>query len=663
MKMTNTNIHIKQLSKTASLLVAAVLVASSVHAQKTAERVKYDSIAAKYKNENAVYTNYIEKLEIKQDANEGKLVATTSGTMEKLLISDLAPINENTDFFGIDDFNQFSYTSGVSLIPDKKGGYKREHNCAFGAGGQLSGSFYDDFEIVEAYYTGLTKNSVTETRYVLDNTDISLLPPAYFLEGIPVLHSVYEVIVPNYVKMNFVLKNTEGINLEQKKVEKDGKIIYTFTANNLRAYKHYNMVPSQAYYRPHIIPYITSYRLTGAAKDSVILRDADALGKHHFAYVKDMNLRLDTPLVRIARELTENDKTDREKAAHIYNWVQKNIHYIAFEKGMQGLVPRPADTVYKRLYGDCKDMASISMAMCRQAGLKAYFATIGTTDIPYSVDEIPTQSCFNHMICAVKLGDDWVFLDGTENTQPFGANRSDIQGKEAFIYMDADHYKIVRIPVVPADKNVITDTTFIHLTNNDLAGNLKYSATGYPAWEIAYIVKYLKEKDRDKVMRNMLGRGSDKYRQVKYDVNSSETGNKDAALTANFTIEDYAHKVGKEYIVNMNLDRMFGDERMNDSDRKVGYYFPYKKKAKEVVVLDIPEGYKVTHLPPAAHGGLEGVWSYTISYKADKKTITLTKEYELQSLSLSPQQFANNNKIIDELNHEYKESVVLTAKK
>jgi hypothetical protein len=102
---------------------------------------------------------------------------------------------------------------------------------------------------------------------------------------------------------------------------------------------------------------------------------------------------------------------------------------------------------------------------------------------------------------------------------------------------------------------------------------------------------------------------------------------------------------------------------MNDTERNVGYYYPNKEKVKEVVILDIPEGYKVTHLPGEAHGGLDGVWSYKISYKADKKQIVLTKEYELQSLSLDAKEFARNNKVIDDLNHAYKESVVLTANK
>ena len=659
--MTSKRIHIPRQNKTACLLIITLLLAGSLRAQKTAEREKNDSIAAKYKNENTVYTNYTEKLIITEE--DGGLVANTYVTMEKLFISDLSLPKDNADLLWHDDFNILTDLSGESYIPDKKGGYKRVENCGFGEGGQATGSFYDDERFVEAYYTGISKGAVTKTKYTLESTNINLLPGFGFQHNIPILNAVYEVTVPNYVNIDFVLKNTDAVNVKQNKEEKDGKIIYTFTAKNVPVFKNYSLVPSGKYYSAHILPYIKSFRFTGAKKDSIILKDPAALYKYDYSYVKDLNIKIDTPLVRIVNEITKNDKTPREKAAHIYYWVQKNIHYIAFEKGMQGLVPRPADTVFKRKYGDCKDMASMCMAMCRQVGIKAYFASVGTNDIPYTLNEIPSQYCFNHKICAINIDDEWIFLDGTDNIQPFGENRYDIQGKEAFIAIDANHYKIVKIPVAPAEKNVITDSTFVHLSYTHLEGNIKQHNTGYPAWDIARILNYLKEEDRDKAMRMRLGRGADNYKQIKYEVTANETGSKDATVTADFNLQNYAHIVGKEYYVNLNLDRKFGNQRMNDTERNVGYYYPNKEKVEEVVMLDIPEGYKVTHLPGEAHGGLDGVWSYKISYKADKKKIILTKEYELQSLSLSDKEFAKNNKIIDDLNHAYKESVVLTANK
>ena len=658
--MTNMTREILRPNKAAYIALASLLLSASLWAQKTPEREKNDSIAAKYKNENAVYTNYTEHLIITED--DGELQANSYVTMDKLLISDVAPTTQNADFFQSSDLHPVINYSATAMIPDKKGGYKKVPNYGLGAGGQFTGSFYDDVMGLEAYYTGLTKNSVTETKYTLQSTNINLLPGFYFQDEIPILNSVYEVTAPDYVKMKFVIRNDKNINIkETKEDKKDGKITYRFIAKDLRAFKSYTQVPSAKYYVPHIIPYIESFRLTGAKKDSVILRDPEALYKYDYSYVKDLNIKLDTPLVRIVNEITKNDKTQREKTAHIYNWVQNHIHYIAFEKGMQGLVPRPADTVFKRKYGDCKDMASICMAMCRQAGIKAYFASIGTTDIPYSIDEVHSQHCFNHKICAVNLDNDWVFLDATDNIQPFGANREDIQGKEAFISIDANNYKIVKIPVEPADKNVVTDSTFIRLSYTQVTGSIKRSATGYHAWDMIRTVNDYKNEDRDKIFKEILSRGADNYQQLKYAVNVNE--NKNVTLSADFNLPDYAHMIGKEYIINMNLDRPFGNQRMNDSERSVGYYYRNKSKTTEVVVLDIPEGYKVTHLPAEAHGSLDGVWNYKISYSANKEKVVLTKEYELQSLSLDASAFAMNNKVIDDLNHAYKESVVLTANK
>ena len=649
------------LKKAVCVVVAALLLHAPLWAQKTAEREKNDSIAAKYKHEHAVYLNYKEKLVIAEE--DGSLTANTYVTMEKLFISDLSPATNNTDQFWYSDFHPLTDWSGLASIPDKKGGYKRVPNYAFGEGGQVTDVFYDDLRGVMAYYSGLTKNAVTETKYSMEHTDIAQLVPFDFQQDIPIVNAVYEVTAPAYVNINFILKNLDHLKLKQTKEEKNGNIVYTYSAQDVPAYKSFGKTPSALYYYPHVIPYISSYRLTGAAKDSLVLKNPDALYKYEYAHVKDLNIQIDTPLKRVVNEITRNDKTEREKAAHIYNWVQQNIHYIAFEKGLEGFVPRPADTVMKRKYGDCKDMASMCMAMCRYAGIKAYFACIGTWDLPYTHDELPSPHLYNHMICAAKPDGEWVFMDGTDNIQPFGENRYDIQGKEALICIDANNYKIIKVPVATADKSMVTDSTFMHLDYTHLAGNIKQYNTGYPAWHVATIMNYLKNEERDKAIRNMLSRGADNFKQVKYDVNAGLTGNKDVVLSADFNLKDYAHIVGKEYYVNMNLDRLFANESMHDTDRTVGYYYRNKGKTKEVVVLDIPEGYKVAHLPEAAHGGLDGVWSYNISYKADKNKIVLTKEYELQALSLSTQQFADNNKIVEGLNHCYKQSVVLTANK
>jgi hypothetical protein len=656
--MINTKFKNLQWYKTSGLLVA-MFAAYGANAQLSAERLKNDSIAAKYKTENAVYASYTQRLVI--SAEEGALVAKSYVTMEKLLISDLSPSISNRDNFSYSDFNALSDYSAFAKIPTSSD-YKTIRCNNFGEGGSGDDVFYDDFREVEVYYTNLQKNSVTETRYSLEHTDLHLLPRCFMQAAIPIASVTYEVVAPKYVNLSFVLKNTDNITIKQTKEEKNNSIIYRFTATGVPAIKAYSHVPNiWSYSAPHIIPYITSYRLTGAKKDSVILNTPEDLYRHESQYVRSLNLKTDAPLNNTVAALIKDDKTQAEKAAHIYNWVQKNIHYIAFEKGLEGFVPRPADTVFKRKYGDCKDMTSILVAMFRRAGLDAHYTWVGTSKVPYTFEETPLPLVSNHMICAVKIGGEWIFADGTESTLPFGKNRDDIQGKEAMIAIDATTYKVVTVPVEAADKNVTVDSTFIGITDYAIAGNVKLEYKGYQAWDTRMNMMFHKGEEREKAVKALTQRGSNKYTQAKYDYLPTGNDDRDVSINAAFKVDDYVQKVGKECYVNMNLRHNFENNRINDPERKVPYFFDYKQRANEVVVLDIPKGYKVSYLPKDAQGAANGLWSYKISYKADKEKVTLTKEYVLNTLSVDERQFAENNKMVDDLKKLYKETVVLTA--
>jgi hypothetical protein len=377
--------------------------------------------------------------------------------------------------------------------------------------------------------------------------------------------------------------------------------------------------------------------------------------------VRSKNFKVDTGITNTVKRITEGDATESEKAAHIYKWVQDNIHYVAIENGMEGFIPRPADTVYKRKYGDCKDMSSIISAMCQRAGLKAYFAWIGTTDLPYSYKETPIHVS-NHMICAVKINNEWVFLDGTHPLLPFGANRDDIQGKEALIAIDQDHYEIVTIPVEAPEKNTVTDITHLTIDGSKLQGVADQTYKGYMSWQIAAALQNNKKEDeRKKLVKQLTVRGTNKYQLGKYNIRAAKSGNRDVTINADFVLESYLQHSGKETFINMNLLRHFDDMRIDTKDRVVPFYFDYKTKRKEVVVLDIPKGYKVKHLPANSKGSLDRLWNYSITYTKDKNHVTLTKEYELKTLSIGTEKFADNNKMVDGLKNIYKESVVLTT--
>ena len=618
----------------------------------------YDSIMNKYKNENAVITNITERLVIKNE--DGKLVARSNISREKLLISEMSPGLYNSETIYHSYFNKLENFDAFALIPSDKGYKKKKDYLDKTSPSEDDNIFYDDGKQTEISFSGLTKKAVVKTSYTISHTDLHMLPVFHFQESIPSVKLVFEIIAPKYVHFKFVIKGEHSDWIKQTREESKNTITYTFTAENVPALKQYNDLPSVSYYMPHVIAFITSYQLPHDDQPTKLLGSPDDLYAYYYNFIKDVNTHEDEHLSSVALEVTKGDKTDREKAAHIYQWVQKNIHYIAFEDSLGGFVPRQAADICKRKFGDCKDMASILTAMCRKVGLKAYFTWIGTRHKPYTYEETPLPLVDNHMICALKLGDEWLFMDGTDPVIPFGLNPSGIQNKEALIAIDEKTFKIMKVPETSSEINQVFDSTYLHLDGKHVSGSVTINYKGYPAWTLENTLVYYKNDDREKYIRSFTSRGSNKYVQKSYTFNQSEEGYKDARITSEFTVDNYVQNVGKEFYINMNVNRTFENDWVDTDGRNVPVSFKYKCKMREVVVLDIPHGFTATYVPPDDARSL-GSWGYSISYKVLPGKIILTKDYELRSLSLAVDQFSENNKIVDHLKKQYKESVVLTA--
>jgi hypothetical protein len=630
--------------------MAAMGLSGAVQAQLSLKRQKYDSIAAKYSNEHAVYTDDKHTLIIKEE--DGQLTASTTTVAEKLFISEKSLNTFNGEGIPGGTFSYLIQADATAYIPEKND-YRVVKNL-------------DKNGKVSLNYTGITRKTVTRTTSTTVHEELRMLSGFHFGNDVPTINSVYEVTVPKYVKMGFLVKGADTSRIQRSVTDNGGTITYRFSAANLPAEKEYDNVPSPLYYMTHVIPYVISFRFPGAKKDSLMTGSMDAHHKHKYSYVRGMNLKTDSFLNRKTAELTRHAYSDREKVARIYDWVQDNFHYeMLYLEDRDGFVPNPADTVCKRMYGDCKDMSSIIMAMCQKAGIPAYFAVIGTNDKPYTHDEIQTQNLYNHMICAVKIDGEWMFPDGTSHVQPLGTNRWDIQGKEAMIMLNDRDYKIVKIPEEPSSRSVTTMNTTMNLSYNDVNGSTSKQYTGYPAWEIGDALAYIRRKEeKDELVRSLAAIGNHKFLLKRYDINASGSGDKEVSLNADYTLGGYVQQVKKDYFVNMNVNRPFLDLRVTEEDRNVAAYHPHKEIIRETVTLNIPDGYRVTYLPKAAKGSVDGLWNYSFTYTSDpkSKTVTLKKVYELKTMKIDPAQFAANNKLVDGLKEQYKETVVLTAK-
>ena len=642
-----------------TLLCCVLFFTSSVAETPDTSLVRH--VAAKYSRENAVYLNVNRHLIITCD--DGKLAARTEERLEKLFLTDLGTQIYNREDLSFTYMNDLeSMPAASAYIPGSKS-YNRIRCTNFGVFHPADeGVFYDDNKGVAVLYSGLTPNTVTDTRYTLVSADPGMLPILSFFQGnLSIAHCTVEITIPSFMKIGYKLEGQNTDKVKMTEEEKNNTITYKFSYNDVPPIVAPDGVPSPLYFLPHIVTYIKSYTLPGDHREKHLMDGPSGLYKYMYKYVRNINVAHDKDLESTVEKITKGDVTPRQKAAHIYDWVQHNLHYVAFEDSLGGFYPRQAGTINDRKFGDCKDMASILVAMLRKAGLKAYFTWIGTVHLPYVIDETPVP-IFDHMICVVNVDKDWIFLDGTHPTIPFGKYPDGDQGKDVMIAIDDENFKVMKVPVSDANSNTTSDSTIMHIiSGKSVSGTVYARYSGSMAYELGYIKQLTKNEQRDRVMRMITSRGSDKYLVSDYDLNVETSGNRDASLRADYNIHDYIQKAKGQYMVNMNVKRDFAGDWINTKNRTVPYYFKNRQKIRETVVLDLPKGSGVAHLPAPSHGDLKNIMSYSIRYHTTGNKVILEKQIELKSRSIAKKDFAAYNKLIEGLQKQYKESVVLSA--
>jgi tetratricopeptide (TPR) repeat protein len=111
--------------------------------------------------------------------------------------------------------------------------------------------------------------------------------------------------------------------------------------------------------------------------------------------------------------------------------VAKDIRYVSLSFGIGRYQPHAASEVLTNQYGDCKDKHTLLEALAEAIGLRAYPVLIHSTR---KLDpELPSPAQFDHMITAVPLGKEWIWLDSTTEVAPFRMLSANLRHKQALV--------------------------------------------------------------------------------------------------------------------------------------------------------------------------------------------------------------------------------------
>ena len=515
--------------------------------------------------------------------------------------------------------------------------------------------FYDDVKRRQLIFPNLEAGAKKVYRYQTEIADPFLLHKFIFGSGFPIKNATLEIITDKNINIGYKIFNDESNAIVFSKTEKKGKWLYQWTLKEVMPVKFEDNSSGFLHIVPHINVYIKDYTVNNQKVE--VLGDINKLYNYYKGFTKDLNQKEDPELKAITLKITENLTNDEDKIKSIFYWVKDNIKYIAFENGYEGFIPREASLIFERKFGDCKDMTSIITAMAQYANVKdVSIAWIGTREIPYSYKELANPSVDNHMIALYKKGSEYIFLDATDKETLYGIPTAFIQGKEV-LFGEDDSYKIIPVPIVPAEKNEINEQVKLAIEKDKLIGSGTVQFYGYNRSHILLRMGDASNKTRFDMIKGLVLKGNNKFNLKQYTEENLKDRDKPYQINYNFDIGNYIVKVDKEIYINLFLEKPL-EKVIIEKDRTSNFELNFLTFVNSQYELEIPKNCTIKYQPK--NFSLDNDYlKADFIYEVKNNKIILTVKLKQKKLVLKKSDFELWNSSIKELKNNYTDTLIL----
>src|SRR6201999_337134 len=178
----------------------------------------------------------------------------------------------------------------------------------------------------------------------------------------------------------------------------------------------------------------------------------------------------------------------KTKIQGVADFMQREIRYVGIEIGIGGLQPHSAADVFKYRYGDCKDKATLLIAMLNAVGVRATWVLVDTHR--GFIDPAFPSIEGNHAIAAIEMpagysdpdlravvtarsGKHYLIFDPTDTYTPIGLLGFHLQGSYGILVAGNDS-QVIELPTLAPDADTLVRTASFTL-NGD--GMLKGTVT------------------------------------------------------------------------------------------------------------------------------------------------------------------------------------------
>jgi hypothetical protein len=470
--------------------------------------------------------------------------------------------------------------------------------------------------------------------------------------GVSTEHSKYVIIAPKDYQVRYKPVNC---NYQPVITTSGDKKIYTWEASNLPARKLESYGPGWNEIVPHVLMAPSDFEVEGYKGN---MSSWENYGK----FIQQLRQGRDVlpeDIKRKVHDLTDKLKDPREKVYVLYDFLQKNTHYISIQFGIGGWQPFSAEYVATKRYGDCKALSNYMIALLKEAGITGKYVEIyGGRDMPKLVEDFPSSQA-NHVITCVPMQKDTIWLECTSQDESAGFMGS-FTGDRKAILIDETGGHIVKTPSYSAVEN--TRRRIVNASINP-DGNLDAEvSTVYCGVreETPHGLMYeASDDEREKYLNSLFHLPTYKIEKSHYEEEKGPLPLVKEYL--HLVSPNYANVTGRRLFINPNL---FDRSTLRLSPDSIRHYEFVKKNAFtdiDSITIQIPTGYLPEAVPQDTHIDSK-FGKYAASVKVLPDRIVYYRSWEESMARFPPSDYDGLVKFYEQLYRADNSRIVLVKK-
>jgi len=377
-----------------------------------------------------------------------------------------------------------------------------------------------------------------------------------------------------------------------------------------------------------------------------------------------------------AQELIAGAPDFYTRLSRITQYIQENIRYFVVERGIGGWQPHYAGDIYRNRYGDCKDKATLLIAMLQAVGIGA--RSLSVDHRRGFVDPDAPSRFSDHMIVAVELpegendprlmarvktprGKTLLIFDPTDQETPVGLIRTELQAGWGYLANGPDS-QILQMPVLPpesAGRN--RKGSFTLTADGTLAGDIVETLTGDDASVERWHLRARDSKEIQESLEKSLGTDLPGLAFKGYEFRHAAELDKPLGLDMHFSATGYAQMAGPLLLFRPRIlgsHVRFASDVMEGKPRSYAIEMGHPGRWRDSFDITLPQGYVVDELPDRVDVDVEFA-SYHSSVKAKSGQIHYEREYVVRQVEIQPGKAADFRKLENAILNDEKGTAVL----